>query len=119
MTSDSVRLTSIGVRITEPLIRSAAARMSSIVGGCMLDAFNMSASARPSARPGQCYAPSMPKSFLALSALLLASSALADTLISNVNGIQVGPDGKLQHFGSLLVGDDGRVKQVMAARGPR
>ena len=30
-----VRLTSIGVRMTAPLMRSAAARMSSIVGGCM------------------------------------------------------------------------------------
>jgi hypothetical protein len=35
MASDNVRLTSIGVRITAPLIRSAAARMSSMVGGCM------------------------------------------------------------------------------------
>ena len=61
----------------------------------------------------------MRKSFLALAALLLASPALADTLISNVNGIQVGGDGKLQHFGSLLVGDDGRVKQVMANPSPR
>jgi hypothetical protein len=63
--------------------------------------------------------PGMRKSFVALAALLLASPALADTLISNVNGIQVGSDGKLQHFGSVLVGDDGRVKQVMTKPTPR
>jgi len=61
----------------------------------------------------------MRKSFLALAALLLASPALADTLISNVNGIQVGADGKLQHFGSLVVGNDGLVKQVMPNPTPR
>ena len=37
MISDSVRLTSIGVRMTSPSIRSAAARMSSIVGGCIFE----------------------------------------------------------------------------------
>jgi predicted amidohydrolase YtcJ len=61
----------------------------------------------------------MHKPFLALAAALLATAANADTLISNVNGIQVGPDGKLQHFGSFLIGDDGRVKQVMAKPSPR
>jgi predicted amidohydrolase YtcJ len=61
----------------------------------------------------------MRKSFLALAALLLASPALADTLVSNVNGIQIGADGKLQHFGSFLIGDDGRVKQVTAYPTPR
>jgi predicted amidohydrolase YtcJ len=61
----------------------------------------------------------MHKPLLALAAALLSSSALADTLVSNVNGIQVGADGKLQHFGSLLIGDDGRVKQVMANPTPR
>src|SRR3954470_13590369 len=61
----------------------------------------------------------MKKALLALAAGLLASPAFPDTLISNVNGIQVDTSGKLQHFGSLLVGDDGRVKQVMANRAPR
>jgi predicted amidohydrolase YtcJ len=50
---------------------------------------------------------------LALIAALLASPASAETLISNVNGVQVGADGKLQHFTGLLVGDDGRVKEVL------
>jgi predicted amidohydrolase YtcJ len=61
----------------------------------------------------------MHKPVLALAAALLSTSALADTLVSNVNGIQVGADGQLQHFGSLLIGDDGRVKQVLANRTPR
>jgi len=50
--------------------------------------------------------------FLALAAALLATPALADTWIVDVNGIQVGPDGKLQHFTGLLIGDDGKVIQT-------
>lgn len=61
----------------------------------------------------------MNKALLALAALLASTAASAETLVSNVNGIQVGPDGRLQHFGSLLIGDDGRVKQVMTNRTPR
>ena len=62
----------------------------------------------------------MLKTSIAFAALLLAStSALADTLISNVNGIQVGPDGKLQRFGSLVIGDDGKVKATLRAPHPR
>jgi hypothetical protein len=34
MISENVRLISIGVRMTAPFTRSAAARMSSIAGGC-------------------------------------------------------------------------------------
>ena len=48
-------------------------------------------------------------------ALLLAAPAAADTLIHNVNGIQVGPDRKLQRFESLLIGDDGKVIQTFTA----
>jgi predicted amidohydrolase YtcJ len=55
----------------------------------------------------------MHKPLLALIAALLASSAQADTLISNVNGIQVAPDGTLQHFRALTIADDGKVKSVI------
>ncbi|MES2119426.1 MAG: amidohydrolase family protein [Pseudomonadota bacterium] len=55
----------------------------------------------------------MIKPLLALAAALSASAALADTLVSNVNGIQVGPDGKLQHFKALVFSDDGKVRQVI------
>jgi predicted amidohydrolase YtcJ len=55
----------------------------------------------------------MHKPLLALAAALLASSAAADTLIANVNGLQVGVDGKLQHFSALLIGDDGKVIRTL------
>jgi predicted amidohydrolase YtcJ len=51
----------------------------------------------------------MHKALVALAAALLATPALADTLIGNANGIQVGADGRLQRFSSLLIGDDGKV----------
>ena len=56
----------------------------------------------------------MKKTLLALCAALLASAANADTLISNVNGMQVGADGKLQRFRALTVTDDGKVRDVIA-----
>ena len=57
----------------------------------------------------------MQKVMIALVAALLASPALADTLIHNANGIQVGADGKLQRFEAMLVGDDGKVVQTFTA----
>jgi predicted amidohydrolase YtcJ len=56
----------------------------------------------------------MHKTAFALVAALLATSAAADTLVSNINGIQVGADGKLQQFRALVVTDDGKVRQVIA-----
>ena len=53
--------------------------------------------------------------YLALAALLAASPALADTLVDNVNGIQVDAEGKIARFGGLIVGDDGRLVRVVAA----
>ena len=41
---------------------------------------------------------------------LLASPACADTLVINVNGIQVGADGNFSISPALLVGDDGKVR---------
>ena len=62
----------------------------------------------------------MRKPLFALAAALLASTAgSAEILISNVNGIQVGPDGKLQHFGALLIDDNGRVESVIKFPTPR
>ena len=59
------------------------------------------------------------RTLLAIAAALLASSAPAETLVSNINGIQVGPDGKLQHFGALLIDDNGRVESVIKSPHPR
>lgn len=56
----------------------------------------------------------MKRPIFALLAALLSTSALADTLVYNANGIQVGADGQLQRFGALLVGDDGKVVRTFA-----
>src|SRR3954449_13268581 len=61
----------------------------------------------------------MRKLVLALSALLASTVAPAEILISNVNGIQVAPDGELQHFGALLIDDNGRVESVIKMPTPR
>src|SRR3982751_266045 len=108
MISENVRLTSIGVRMTAPFTRSAAARMSSFGGGG-----NFGGRRSRSLGPGQCYAKRMHKPLLALAAALLATSAAADTLIDNVNGIQVGVDGKLQHFSALLIDNQGKVELLI------
>jgi predicted amidohydrolase YtcJ len=50
---------------------------------------------------------------LALTAALLVSAANANTLVDNINGIQVDANGKIQHFRALVIGDDGRVRQVL------
>jgi predicted amidohydrolase YtcJ len=55
----------------------------------------------------------MKRSLFALAALLASSSALADTLVTNANGIQVDANGKLERFTGLLIGDDGKVKRVL------
>ncbi|MEO8176164.1 MAG: amidohydrolase family protein [Sphingomicrobium sp.] len=57
----------------------------------------------------------MQKLMIALLAALLASPANADTLVTNANGIQVGADGKLQKFESLLIGNDGKVVRTFTA----
>ena len=55
----------------------------------------------------------MRKTLLALAALLASSPALADTLVTNVNGIQVDASGKLEHFTGILIGGDGKVKRLL------
>ncbi len=62
----------------------------------------------------------MRMTLLAAAALLLApaSPALADTLVHNANGIQIDAQGKLQRFSGLLIGDDGKVRQVFAGGAP-
>ncbi|MDQ3245623.1 MAG: amidohydrolase [Pseudomonadota bacterium] len=55
----------------------------------------------------------MIRTTIALIAALAASPAIADTLIDNANGIQVGADGKLQSFNGLLIDDDGKLVRVL------
>jgi predicted amidohydrolase YtcJ len=54
----------------------------------------------------------MRKSLVALAALI-GTPAWSDTLVSNINGIQANPDGGIQHFRAVVVGDDGKVRQVL------
>jgi predicted amidohydrolase YtcJ len=51
---------------------------------------------------------------LAASSLALAAPALADTLIDNVDGVTVDTNGKVLRFTGLVIGDDGKVAQVLA-----
>jgi predicted amidohydrolase YtcJ len=46
-------------------------------------------------------------------ALCLAAPARADVLIDNVNGMTLDANGKVERFTGLLVGDDGRIEQVL------
>ena len=55
----------------------------------------------------------MRKTLFALAALLAPSSAFADTLVTNANGIQVDASGKLERFTGILIGDDGKVKRLL------
>jgi predicted amidohydrolase YtcJ len=58
----------------------------------------------------------MIKSLTATFVLLLAltaTPALADTLIDNANGIQVDKHGQLDRFSGLVIGDDGKVVQLI------
>ena len=55
----------------------------------------------------------MIRTAFALTLALLATSAPADTLVTNLNGIQVDAQGKLDRFSGILIGNDGKVKQVL------
>ncbi len=49
-----------------------------------------------------------------LAALLtLTSPALADTLVDDVDGVTIDAQGRIDHFNGLLIGDDGRVEQIL------
>jgi RNA chaperone Hfq len=51
----------------------------------------------------------------ALAFALLSSVAHADTLITNINGIQVGANGEIDRFVGVQVGDDGKIVQLIRA----
>jgi hypothetical protein len=53
------------------------------------------------------------KKLLAISAtLLLASPAFADTYVDNVNGYTAGKNGEMIRFNGMMIGNDGKVKQL-------
>src|SRR3954470_7804938 len=92
--------------------------MSSIVGGCMDEGLRTRSRLALRARPNNAMRPRMHKPLLALAAALLATPAWPDTLVTNVNGIQVAADGQLQHFTGLIIGKDGKVRTVLAGPPP-
>lgn len=61
----------------------------------------------------------MKRLLLASLTLLLATPAHADTLLDNVNGITLDKDGKVVRFTGLLVGSDGKVKQLLDRKDKR
>lgn len=61
----------------------------------------------------------MKKFLAALAALFCVQTASADTLIDNVNGYTIAGKGELVRFDGLLVGDDGRVKQLLSRKDKR
>lgn len=50
---------------------------------------------------------------LALGAALLASPAMADTLVDNVDGMTLDEAGAIDRFTGLVIAPDGRIKQVL------
>ena len=57
--------------------------------------------------------------FAAITALALAAPAHADTLVDNVNGITLDEGGKLVRFTGLVIGSDGKVKQLLDRKDKR
>ncbi len=63
--------------------------------------------------------PACGRGLLAFVALLIAAPAHADTLVDNVNGITLDADGKLVRFTGLVIGSDGKVKQLLDRKDKR
>jgi predicted amidohydrolase YtcJ len=61
----------------------------------------------------------MRKLLIAALLALVPSPALADTLIDNANGLQVGADGSIERFTGLLIGGDGKVVRTLRDGEPR
>ena len=58
----------------------------------------------------------MKKLLAALAALFCVQAAAADTFIDNVNGYTLGANKEVVRFTGVLVGNDGRVKQLLQRR---
>jgi predicted amidohydrolase YtcJ len=58
---------------------------------------------------------------LAAAALLCSAPACADTLIDNINGLSVDRDGRVTHFSAMLIGTDGKIRDIVedGERAPR
>ncbi len=51
----------------------------------------------------------------ALALAMIAPPALADTLVNNVQGVTVSSDGSIKRFTGLVIGEDGKIRQVLAS----
>src|SRR3569623_1825 len=60
----------------------------------------------------------MKTALLAITAAFLSSAGTADTLIANVDGIQVDAQSRLQLFSGILFGDDGKVVRLIRSGEP-
>jgi len=56
------------------------------------------------------------KKFFVLALLAIASPALADGLVENVNGITLDKDGKVVRFTAILVSKDGKVTELLTRK---
>ena len=63
--------------------------------------------------------PACGRGLIALAALALAAPAQADTLVDNVNGITLDKDGKVVRFTGMVIGTDGKVKQLLDRKDKR
>ena len=61
----------------------------------------------------------MKKLLAAVAALFVAQAAPADTLVDNVNGYTLDGDMDVVRFTGIVVGDDGRVKELLSRREKR
>lgn len=61
----------------------------------------------------------MLKTSVLIAAALVASPAVADTLIYNANGIQVDRDGQLSRFYGFVIRDDGKILRFVRSDEPR
>lgn len=50
---------------------------------------------------------------LCAAGLSLSNAAHADTLIDNVQGIAIGPEGEIERFSALWFDDDGKIVQLL------
>lgn len=54
------------------------------------------------------------RALAAAAVLVFASPAWADTLIDNINGISVDRQGNVTHFTGMVIGDNGKIAQILS-----
>jgi len=67
----------------------------------------------PSPACGRCHLPVAGRILLALTAVLLAVPASADTWFDNINGLSIARDGKVTRFAGMVVDDAGTIRELL------